>query len=371
MTHIPAIAGGGGGSGVTLDTAQTITGEKTFDTAAGNELHIHANGGDSARDVNIWHDGDWTRIYSWDGCKFSDRWGNCATFSGVGSSFSIVCAGAYYGAGAASTGFTNYFGNCFGIADTSDTNQAKLRHAENSAPGFSMSHPLYFDQVADVGTPANNKAGLGAEDVAGTAELVATDEAGTETQLTSHRSDGPDWLYDDVNETGMLDKIEYHAQKRLGVIDWWNVSRERRLRLRKIDLVEYSPDLTPGQLQHCCGLIETFAAYNARTGKAKTVRTWEEDQQRAKATRDREVSNALQTAAANDAEYAERLAAADAEHTKALAEHAKLPPAEREKAPAPVKRDVPKPAEIDVPAEYTPKPKPEWLARWEEVQRAK
>lgn len=369
---IPAL--GGNKTLALVDLAQTFTAQQIFETGStGTSPAIFRQTGGSAGtdEVQVGHTGSRGQVESKDGnlaliavgaipCISNGT--TVASFAQFGNTLPEVTVWQYSGGG-----LRNWFGNGVLFADSGGpgSNTCLLAHANNSATGLGAGGPLYFDQVSDVGTPASNRAGLGAEDVAGTAELVATDEGGTETQLTSHRSDGPDWLYDDVNETGMLDKIDYHAQKRLGVIDWWNASRERRLRLKKLEPIEYSPDLTPEELKLCCGCIEAFASYNARTGKNKTVRTWEEDQARNAAVHEAARINAIEINAVNQAEWEQKVADAEAQHVAALAEYAKLPEAERAKTTAPVKRTFQKPVEVEVPAEYVAKPKPEWLARWE------
>lgn len=126
---------------------------------------------------------------------------------------------------------------------------------------------LEFPQVADVGTPSTNCGRLGAEDVGGTAELIASDEAGNETQITPHANDGPPELYD---ETPGQEHVIRTINRFAGTVEFLNLTR----------LAKAVESGTPAKCYHS----EKLASFNARTGRHKAPLDWaavQADKQRA------------------------------------------------------------------------------------------
>lgn len=117
---------------------------------------------------------------------------------------------------------------------------------------------MEFRQVADIGTPDTNCAGIGAEDVSGTAELIGVDEAGNETQLTPHAADGPSAIYDD---TPGAEHVIRSINRYTGRVTFLNLDRLAKA-------------VESGQ-PAICRLEESLDDWNARTGKAKTKLDWE------------------------------------------------------------------------------------------------
>jgi hypothetical protein len=79
----------------------------------------------------------------------------------------------------------------------------------NSAGGGGV---LEFPQVTSGGTPSSNSARVYAKDVAGTAEIFVKDEAGTETQISPHATDGPDGY--EAGEVVLHDRNDYLGRER-------------------------------------------------------------------------------------------------------------------------------------------------------------
>ena len=204
---------------------------------------------------------------------------------------------------------------------------------------------LEFPQVADVGTPSSNSARIGAEDVAGTAELIVADEAGTETQISPHAADAPANFYDGDGTNRIMDSVLRSINPIVGRVEFLNLTRLARMveRILAGDLATLQALPAPRRRLH---IQETIAEYNARTGRAKRTRTWQE------------IQDAHQ--AKYDAERATELAAHDV-WTASVAEHA-----EWEALPGEVREITPEPivgAEPNVrPQRDIRKAKPKWLA---------
>lgn len=211
---------------------------------------------------------------------------------------------------------------------------------------------LEFPQVADVGTPSTNSARIGAEDVAGTAELIASDEAGTETQLTPHAPDAPADFYDGNAANRINDSVLRSINTYIGRAEFINLTRLARLveRIAAGDLVGVQA-MPPArrQIYHA----EQLADYNARTGRAKPVRIWQQVQDSHQARYD---AARAQEITRHDA-WAQREAQRQIDHDAWLA----LPPEKNATTPKPeppgIEAEPPVRAARDI-----RKPIPAWLA---------
>ena len=177
-------------------------------------------------------------------------------------------------------------------------------------------------QSTDVGTPATNSARLGAEDVAGTAELIASDEAGNETQLTPHAVDGPPELY---AEMPGIEKCIRSINRFSNRVEFVNLTK----------LAKAVEALTGEKLTHS----EDLASYNARTGRSKTPLDWDTVQDEKQSYYEKAM--------------AEERAEIDRTHEFAVTAWAKKPVEERGEIP---EKPAPK-----IEAKDIRKPKPEWL----------
>jgi hypothetical protein len=74
-------------------------------------------------------------------------------------------------------------------------------------------------QIASGGTPASNSARIYAKDVSGTAEMFVMDEAGNETQISSHSATAPSWLYTS-GEPSPVEAVGYSANYYQGVVTY-------------------------------------------------------------------------------------------------------------------------------------------------------
>jgi hypothetical protein len=158
---------------------------------------------------------------------------------------------------------------------------------------------IEFLQIADIGTPSSNAARIAAEDVAGTAEIIVADEAGTETQISSHAMDGPEWLYDADDP---FPRVKRDAQRYVGVIRWTNESRMARL--TQLSFTDPAAMAALTVQQKICVHQETLAEFESRTGKVKPKRNWQADQDRKQAehdaARDKELAQHKKWAASQD-----------------------------------------------------------------------
>lgn len=136
---------------------------------------------------------------------------------------------------------------------------------------------LEFPQVADVGTPSTNSARIGAEDVAGTAEMIVADEAGTETQISPHAADAPAALQDGNASNKINDEIHRSVNTYLGRVEFVNLTRLARL-VEMIAAGNLAAVQALPAAQRQCHFSETLASYNSRTGKSKPARTWQQVQ---------------------------------------------------------------------------------------------
>jgi hypothetical protein len=136
---------------------------------------------------------------------------------------------------------------------------------------------LEFPQVADVGTPSTNSARIGAEDVAGTAEMIVADENGTETQISPHAADAPAAMQDGNPANRINDEIHRSFNTYLGRVEFINLTRLARM-VEAIAAGNLAAVQALPAAQRQCYFSESLANYNARTGRAKTVRTWQQVQ---------------------------------------------------------------------------------------------
>lgn len=204
---------------------------------------------------------------------------------------------------------------------------------------------LEFYQKSDVATPGTNCGAIGAEDGAGTAEVVVSDEAGTETVISPHASNGPDNLYDD-------------HPGREHVIRSVNCFEDRVEFVNLTKLAKSVEVLTGEKLTHS----ETLADYNARTGKNKVKRDWLDHQNDMQAKYDAQREKEIADRLVSEQIHAEKIIANDADFAARVAAYAALPPQEKAKKPAPVKREVPPMPEVFIrPVADIRKDPPEWM----------
>lgn len=367
---IPAL--GGNKTIALVDLAQTFTASNVFESSAAAPTKFRKPSGltDGSEEVQIYDDGAYGYIAA-NGhpVKLVRGATTYYVFEGVG--FSFTSAGTVQWQVNTSTVILNnshqiIFSNNAEAGGTKDVGIARggvgvLRITDSSTGGG----VIEFGQVADVPTPASNSANIGAEDVAGTAEIICADEGGTETQQTEHRSDGPAWLYDDVAVTGMLDRIEYDRQRYLGTHRYKNISRRdrkqsglnettKRVLLAIVDqlgIVLPAEDMAVLQepsLEQTCEHTETLTEYGIRCPEKSVIqkRDWATDQAAKQARYD----------ADRQAEM-DRVAKLQADHAKELSDYAKLPAAEKAKKPAPTAPELP----AVRPAKNIKKPKPSWI----------
>lgn len=164
---------------------------------------------------------------------------------------------------------------------------------------------LEFPQVADVGTPSTNSARIGAEDVAGTAEMIVADEAGTETQISPHAADAPAGMYDGDATNQIMDCVLRSVSPVVGRAEFVQVTRTARWVEQILDAVASNNFAglratllaLPVSKRHC-HRTETIEQYATRTNRRKVRRPWAEVQ------------------AAHQARYDEQRAADVAAHAK-------------------------------------------------------
>jgi len=143
-----------------------------------------------------------------------------------------------------------------------------------------------FPQVASGGSVSTNSARLYSKEVSSTAEMFVKDEAGTETQISPHATDAPDWL-SDKTEFGP-DRIVPEFQEYTGRVRFINESRRARLMELTVNAVVGSAAdkakleaLTPHQRKVIHE--ESFEEYNTRRGlsgkKALVKLKWQDVQQ--------------------------------------------------------------------------------------------
>jgi hypothetical protein len=129
-------------------------------------------------------------------------------------------------------------------------------------------------QVAGGGTPSSNSARIYVLDNAGTASYYTKNEAGTETIISPHAGDAPEWLYDE-DDFGQ-DNVSRERQFYTGMVRF--VNHSRRVRLAGMTPEELAA--LPEQKRQCL-FVETFAEHVARrnlTDHDFVVHDWDQDQ---------------------------------------------------------------------------------------------
>lgn len=180
------------------------------------------------------------------------------------------------------------WGNSTGYNATKDTGFKRGQAGVVQCDGAGNGGCVEFLQVSDVPNPSSNCGIIGAEDVSGTAEVIVADEAGTEAQLTAHRMDGPSFMYDSDE---LLQQVGWECNRYAGYVRYVNAPRDRWLRSQglKPTLITTMPwaakngvlllaNATDDQKSRCVDYFETLDDFNARTGKNKQLRVWEDDQ---------------------------------------------------------------------------------------------
>lgn len=346
-----------------LATARTFTAAPVFETGAAGASPVifRQTGGVAGTDeIQISHNGT-------DG-SIVEKSGNLtlSLTAGVAPAVTLSTAGNFSLGGEGSMQASNVIAKtAFYVGVALDTTLSRVADGVVKFAGSSGAQ-IELPQSADVGTPSSNSARIGSEDVAGTAEMIVADEAGTETQISEHRSDGPAWLYDDVAVTGMLDRIEYERQRYLGTHRYFNVSRFRRL------MAAGTPITSAPGLPTTCEFVETFAQWHARCPEKShvNVRDWDADQDAKQAAydaaREAELDKVADIEAAHAAAVAAKQAAATAAYNTAKAEFdgSWLAGIRGIKAPvAPAPLELPPIPEMPAvrEAKNIKKPKPSWL----------
>ena len=144
-----------------------------------------------------------------------------------------------------------------------------------TAPGSSPSNrvQIYSKDASMFGSPS--------------AELFVRNELGTETQLTRHAFDGPEWL---IDADDPLPQVDRELNVYAGVIRFTNRSRQARL----IDALLNGGPLPDDNQSRQCVVFETFEEYNARRGAtgdaALVAEDWDESETRRAADRAAEVA---------------------------------------------------------------------------------
>tara|TARA_R110002051_G_scaffold74110_1_gene134970 strand:- start:415 stop:873 length:459 start_codon:yes stop_codon:yes gene_type:complete len=119
------------------------------------------------------------------------------------------------------------------------------------------------------------------------AELFVRNEAGTETQLTRHAFDCPEWL---IDADDPLPQVDRERNVYAGVIRFTNRSRQATL----IDNMFAGDAMPADPLARQCVVCETFEEYNARRGltgdAALTVEDWDASETRRAEERAAEVA---------------------------------------------------------------------------------
>jgi len=134
-----------------------------------------------------------------------------------------------------------------------------------TAPGSSPSNrvQIYSKDSSAMGSPS--------------AELFVRNEMGTETQLTRHAFDCPEWL---IDHDDPLPQVDRELNVFAGVIRFTNRSRQSAL----IDKMFAGDPMPVDPLERQCVVCETFDEYNARRGltgdAALTAEDWDASEQR-------------------------------------------------------------------------------------------
>lgn len=339
---IPAL--GGNDTLVTLGTAQAMTGAKTMTVATGAGNGLNWSGGTMAIRNAVDTNGFEISFSS----ALADPWGDAS-----GRAIQV-------GPGGMQSGGYGIAGGKIWLDATDHMrmgNDVRLRWC-SAANIYSGSYDLVvkrgqanvlqiteggggggwmeFVQIADIGSPSSNCAGIGAEDVAGTAELIGVDEAGNETQLTPHAADGPSWLYDEIPG---VETVYRSLNRYTGRVEWRNQTREAKL-MQKMVNGESLAGLT--RQQKTFHYVETLDDYCQRTGKDKPLRKWEEDQDKKQVDHNTKRQDAIDSQAKENAE-----------HSRKMLDWANADEANR--GPKPERKL------IDIPDEYQRKPKPDWI----------
>jgi len=167
-----------------------------------------------------------------------------------------------------------------------------------TAPGSSPSNrvQMYSKDSSMMGSPS--------------AELFVRNEMGTETQLTRHAFDCPEWL---IDHDDPLPQVDRELNVFAGVIRFTNRSRQSAL----VDRMFAGDAMPVDPLERQCVVCETFDEYNARRGL---------------------IGDAALTAEDWDASEARRAEERSAEQAEWQADH-----------------------DIDRPADYVVRPMPEWM----------
>lgn len=343
---IPAL-----GANVTLsflDLAQTFTAQKVFETGAAGASPVifrQTGGTPGTDDLELAHNGSNAVYDAKSGSHyfrgpssvpslylevpgtFSFGWTRSSSIAveacggqnirGISSSGTEIARGKYLGWAS--------FGVALDVAMQGISGAPVVVISDGTLTGGGW---MQFIQSTDLGTPATNSAGIGAEDGGGTAELVAVDEAGNETIISPHVTDGPAELYDEIPG---IEEVSRSINRYSGRVVFVNHTRRDKC-------------IETGERKQV-RFEESLEDYCTRTGRVKPLRDWDADQEAKQAAYD-----------ADRASEQARAAEAATNHTKALAAYAKLPAAEKAKQAAPVAQVV------NVrPAKNVRKPRPAWL----------
>jgi hypothetical protein len=204
---------------------------------------------------------------------------------------------------------TDATGKClirFGDTDDDDIGRIQYDNANDSWSIFSNAlERLKVDSVGNLGlnTTTFNASAVGvlaiangtapaagtanqsyfyARDVSASSEMFTMDESGTETQLSEHASDAPEWLYDQApGQENVSRMANYFA----GEINFVNNDRRNKL----IEMTIAGQALP---VEKRFKVTETFAEYNARTGSNLKIANWSENQEAYRIARQGEIDDA-------------------------------------------------------------------------------
>ncbi len=114
-------------------------------------------------------------------------------------------------------------------------------------------------------------------------EMWVKDGGGTATQLSSHTSDAPDWMYD--SNDAMPPQIDKEMNDFDGIVRYTNNTRKNKLLQMQFD----GEQLPTGNARKFI-FTETYAEHNTRTGNDLQIDSWNDYQDREVVRADEEIS---------------------------------------------------------------------------------
>jgi hypothetical protein len=150
------------------------------------------------------------------------------------------------------------------------TSDGNLLIGQQSTAPASMQHGLTLQVGAAPSGDVANQISLYAKDVSSSAELFVRDEGGTETQLSQHATDAPDWMYDDGEQHRQM--ISRCFDSKAKTMEYINLSRLAEyvdrltnwLRLRdEMSVIGMFGSTNPPRCRH----VETLENHQIRKGE--------------------------------------------------------------------------------------------------------